>query len=309
MNIKIGESDFERMFQLEKSGIPDMARDRFKEYDLTCHTPTAEDLDEYVLTYLGLEEENAPARQREENLAAFEEGWQENLEQLRTCSPEGYETALKPKYFRGSKFLRYNNTIVVTENLQLEYELFVIARLCLFDRYLKHAETIVELGSGTCSNLLLLSTMFPDVRLVGLDWTLSSSNIADELGRRFSRPIIGRVFDMFAPDPLLEINEGSAIISIHAFEQLGREFKAVLDFVISARPSVVMQYEPILEFYEDTSLDRYAIGYCRRRGYLEGYYGRLREMEREGSITILAAYRPYLGGVLHEHSVLVWNPV
>ena len=297
------------MFRLEKSGVPDLARDLIQKYDLTCRLPTIGEFEEYVLNFLKLEENAGLARSREENRLAFERGWSENLEELKASSPDSYEMALKPKYYRGSKFFSYDNELVVTSNLQLEYELFVIARFCLFHAYLRNVDIIVELGCGACANLLLLSKVLPKTKLIGLDWTSASSEIAVELGRRLLKPISGHVFDMLAPDFSLEIPKGAAIISIHAFEQLGHVFGPALEFIVRSRPSIVMQYEPALEFYDDNRLmDLLALRYCRRRGYLQGYYSRLLEMERDGKIRILAAYRPYLGGVLHESSVLLWKP-
>ena len=310
MNLSIGELDFIRMFRLEKSPFPDLAHDLIKKYDLTYRLAQIAELEEYVLNFLKLKERTGLVRPKEENRLTFERGWSENLEELKTSSPEGYELALKPKYYRGSKFFRYNDQLVITKNLQLEYELFIIARICLFQQYLKNAETICELGCGTCANLLLLSNMLPKAKLIGFDWTVSSCEIAHELGRKLSKPISGHVFDMLEPDLSREIPEGAAIISIHAFEQLGYEFEPVLEFIMRAKPSIVMQYEPILDFYDDNKLlDYLALRYCSRRGYLQGYYERLLRMESEGKIRIMAGYRPHLGGVLHESSVLVWKPI
>jgi hypothetical protein len=304
------EKDFIRMFKLDQTGLPEQARAKISASDLTCRAAHREDLEEYVLSYLKLGEQGQLARTRDENLQAFERGWSENLAALRAAPDQGIGTALKPRYFRGSRFFRYSDDLVVTDNLQLEHDLFVIARLCLFHAYLGDVDSIVEIGSGSCANLHLLSRLFPKVQLMGLDWTKASTEIAEELGRRNGRKITGHCFDMFAPDDSLELPQGSAVITIHAFEQLGRSFEPMLQFLLHARPSLVVQYEPVLDFYDETKLlDYLALSYCKARSYLEGYYTRLRELEREGRVKLLAAYRPYLGGVLHEQSVLVWRPV
>jgi hypothetical protein len=310
MSDRVRVNDFIRMFQLDDSGFPEAALPLFDRYDLSSEPATARDLEEYVLHFLRLDDDPLLVRSREENLAAFERGWSENLEELRASGPEAFEEALKPKYFRGSRFFRCNDQLVTTRNSQLEYELFVVARLCLFHAYLKETETVCELGCGTCANLLLLSRFYPEKCLVGMDWTTASMKIADELGSRLGRSISGHVLDMIEPDSGLILPHGAAILSIHAFEQLGMDFEKILAFILSARPSIVLQYEPILDFYKnDSLLDYLALRYCKRRGYLQGYYGRLKELEKEGKIQIIKAYRPYLGGVLHESSVLVWKPL
>jgi hypothetical protein len=310
MNLAIGEKDFIRMFRLKNSGLPDLAQELFRKYNLEYRLSSTEELEKYVLSFLKLEETARLARSREENQRVFECGWRENLEELRVATPKSFEAALKPKYYRGSKFFRYDNKLVITDNFQLEYELFVIARLCLSHQYLQNVETICEFGSGSCANLLLLSKVLPNAKLIGLDWTVASCEIARELGIKLSKPISAHMFDMLAPDFSVRIPEGSAVISIHAFEQLGNEFEQALEFILQARPSIVVQYEPALEFYDENRLlDYLALWYSRRRGYLQGYYSRLRQLERDGRIRIVDSYRPYLGGVFHESSVLVWKPV
>jgi hypothetical protein len=309
VNVTIEQADFTRMFRLENSGIPDLADDLIRKFDLSYQRANKEELEEYVLTFIKLIEKEEMVRTREENLHAFENGWTENLEELKTSSPASYESALKPKYYRGSKFFRYNDDLVITENLQLEYELSLIARFCLFQTYLEKAETICEIGCGSCLNLSLLSKVLPKAKLIGLDWTSASCEIARELGEQLSRPISGVLFDMLGPDFLFEIPTGAAIISIHAFEQLGNRFEPILEYLIRSKPSIVVQYEPVFEFYNGNNLlDYLALSYCRRRSYLEGYYSRLQQLEKNGQIKIVNAFRPYLGGVLHESSVLVWKP-
>lgn len=307
---RIGQGDFARMFKIDASEIPKLAKERLSSYDLTVRLANKTEFAEYVLNFLKLIDETRTYRSKEENLATFERGWTENLLKLKGAGPESLEAALKPGYFRGSKFFRYNTELVVTDNLQLEYELFVIARLCLTYTYLRSSTVVYELGCGSCANLLLLSKILPDAELVGLDWTKASSEIAGELKRKTARPISGHVFDLMEPDKSLTLPEGTALISIHAFEQLGGSFGPALDFILASKPSIVVQYEPVLEFYNGNNLlDYLSLSYCVKRNYLNGYYSKLLRLEKDRRIEILAAYRPYLGGVLHESSVLVWKPL
>ncbi len=309
MKKTITRNDFSRMFKIDPDEMPRHIVRLTESYDLSYRPAELNDLEEYVLNFLKLEDDDRLERTRQQNYQAFEKGWSSNLEQLKRSAPAHYQEALKPGYFRGSRFFRYNNQLVVTDNYQLEYELFLIARHCIFHKWIADARVVCELGCGTCANLLLFSEARPDVSLIGLDWAASSREIADYLGEKLGRPVSGHVFNMLEPDKTVEIPAGSAIISIHAFEQLGRQFDAVLDFIIAKQPSIVIQYEPVLDFYNpDSLLDVLALRYCKKRGYLEGYYGRLCELEQKGTIEILEASRPYLGGVLHESSLIVWRP-
>jgi len=310
VSCKIGEADFIRMFQLEPCGFPEEARARLANMNLNFRPSSKEELAEYAVAFMKMIGGKLAPRSRDENLAAFERGWTENLEAFKASSPNGFETALKPRYFRGAKFFRYDGDVVMPENHQIEYEAFIIARLCLFHKYLRQADFVCELGCGSCANLLLLSTLLPKTELLGLDWTNASSKIAAALADRTRSRISGRTFDLLAPDKSLKLPEGAAIISLHAFEQLGEAFEPVLDFMLAAKPSIVVQYEPVLDFYDPESLpDRLALAYCEQRNYLKGYYAALKELERQGRIRILEARRPGLGGVLHEQSIIAWKPL
>ncbi|OPY00652.1 MAG: hypothetical protein A4E61_01929 [Syntrophorhabdus sp. PtaB.Bin184] len=297
------------MFRINVPDLPHRVVELIGHQDLTYRPAGTRDLEEYVLHFLELENTGGLERSPAENRSAFENGWTQNLEQLKRSKPEDYLQALKPGYFRGSRFFRYNDRLVVTNNHQLEYELFLIARLCIFHAWLRNVDVVCELGCGTCANLLLLSDTMPDAAFIGLDWARASCEIAGHLSKRLSRNISGHVFNMLEPDHGVDVPEGAAILSIHAFEQLGREFDAMLDFILAKRPAIVVQYEPVLEFYNTNSLlDALALRYCRKRGYLEDYYTRLCDMQEKKLIKILGAWRPYLGGVLHESSLVVWRP-
>jgi hypothetical protein len=305
--LRITAEDFERMFQLPAGSLPSRLKSQLQALNTSFHWANEQETREYLDMFES--RIAAPVNQRTsaETLAAFEKGWGENFQQLleKGISAE----VLKPGYFRGSKFLRYSGKILVTENLQLEFDLFGIARQILFERYLSGYDCIWELGSGSGQNLLMLAELFPDASLHGCDWTIASKQIANYLGQQLQRLISGNVFDMLSCAQAPAVPTDAALISIHAFEQLGQDFHSVLQYILRCRPAIVMQYEPVLEFYNaENTFDALALRYCRKRNYLEGYYSALLQLAEQGKIEILAAFRPELGGVLHESSVLVWKP-
>lgn len=302
------DEDFARMFRLSVADFPAAARDALRDLDAEVHWASALELSDYVLAYLKRMAIVGMKRTKEENQQAFERGWSENLERIRErgVSLEN----LKPGYFRGSPFLRYSDGLVVSDNEQLEFELFKVARMCIFRRFLSGFENIVELGCGSCENLFMLAEMFEGVNLYGSDWTDASLRIMEHLSRTMGRNIAGFHLDMLAPETAFQLPTGAAVITIHAFEQLGEKFDAIIDFIIDLHPAIVVQYEPVTSFYNpDALLDYLALEYCTGRGYLKGYYERLLELERQGRVKVLEAWRPGLGGVLHEASMLVWKPV
>lgn len=304
---KIGKEDFKRMFHYNVNEFQKEFLSLISDIDTSYRKPNGEEFEEYVLSVLKKIDSEQIIRTKEENLDIFEKGWRENLGIIKM---EGITMGnLKPRYFRPSKFLRYNDSLIVTDNLNLEYDLFTLARHIIFKKYLASFDVIYEIGAGSCQNLLMLSELYPEKELYGLDWSAASVEIAHFIAKSLGRNIKGYLFDMLNPSTEMVIKPGSAIVSIHALEQAGAEHNRLLSFILKSRPGIVVHYEPILEFYnENKLLDCLALIYSRRRNYLNGYLTALRNLEREGEIEILEAYRPYLGGVIHEASLIVWRP-
>lgn len=242
-----------------------------------------------------------------ENQEAFERGWKENLE---AALKEGISAAsLRPRYFRATPFLRYRHGLIVSENEHLEHDLFTLVRLLVFYRYLSDCGAIREYGCGSCGNLLLLGEMFPATKLHALDWAQASVEIAELIARHTRLDLTGAVFDMRQPPQSQPLEDGTAILTVHALEQLGHDFDPLIEHFLAVRPRRVLHLEPILEFYDPANLyDHLAIEYSRRRGYLDGYLAKLRQLEAEGQLEILKAVRPAIGGVIHEASLIVWEP-
>lgn len=280
----------------------------FNEAKTSYREANLDEYKEYILHVLKLIDTSIIVRSMEENLDAFEKGWGENLKLLLS---KGLSTeSLKPKYFRKNKFLRYNKKLIVSDNLDLEYDLFTLSRYLIFSRYLKPYKRVYELGCGSCQNLLMLSELFPEKELYGLDWTKTSREIASTLTKMTGRRISGHIFDMLKPSEDFVIEKDSAVITIHAMEQIGMSHEKLLSFILKSKPDIVVNYEPITEFYDDGDLlDYLALRYSNKRNYLSYYYTALKNLQRENKIKIIEAFRPYIGGVIHEASLVIWKPV
>jgi hypothetical protein len=269
--------------------------------------PSSAERDAYLLELLELIRSPWIERSDEENLAAWERGWQQNLGDARAGNFA--PATLKPKYFRGNKYLRWQRDILVCDNPQIEHDLFVLARRLLFGTYLSTANTVYEIGSGSANNLWLLSEMFPQARIVGLDWVRPAVELATELGQATGRRIEGQRFNMLDPDPSFTPEPAAAFVTIHALEQIGERHGALLDWMAAAQPAVVLHYEPILEFYDPANLlDYLALWYSERRRYLTGFWTAIAQRRDAGRLEVVDARRPGLGGVYHEASVIVWKP-
>ncbi|MFZ0053015.1 MAG: class I SAM-dependent methyltransferase [Desulfobaccales bacterium] len=304
---EITVNSLRRLLHCKAEEWPDSLADRLEAVNTLYRRATKVDVEEYVLEIL--ERMNAPffQRDREENLQAWETGWSENLEALKGHLSE---ENLRPRYFRPSKFFRYNKNVILPENPHLEYDLFSIVRYYLFNRHFCGFAAIYELGCGSCQNIYTLAKLFPETKIVGLDWAKASIEIIDLIAKEFDGSIHGFLFDMTAPPKNMRIEKNSLVFSIHALEQLGPNTEKLISFLLEQKPALVFHYEPILELYDKTNLyDYLAAMYSRTRNYLSGYLTALRNLARAGKIELIGEHRPYIGGVYHEASLVFWRPI
>src|SRR5262245_20276675 len=108
----------------------------------------------------------------------------------------------------------------------------------------------------------------------------------------------GLLFDFFAPDDQVKIADNSAILTIGALEQTGRDYEPFLQYLLNASPTLCIHVEPIVEWYNANSLIDYAaIKFHQSRKYWQGFPHRLRELENAGQVEILKAKRAYFGSL------------
>ena len=287
--------------------LPDGFLEKFNAINTNYRTMGKEDIEKYLMVVLDLINSPYIKRNRVENLKAWEHGWNENLESFKIDFSEEH---LKPKYFRPCNFFRFDKTVVVPENTNIEYELFLAVRHLVFHKYFREFDSIYELGCGSCQNIFALAKLFPEKEIFGLDWTNSSKQIADILSKKLYMNIKGLHFDFMKPPKDLAIGPNSLIYSIHSLEQLGAKHESLLRFLLKQKPKLVVNYEPLVELYQQDNLyDSLAVMYSKNRNYLSNYLTELRKLAQLGKIEILEELRPFIGGIYHEASLIVWRPV
>jgi SAM-dependent methyltransferase len=240
--------------------------------------------------------------------ARWERGWLENLRGLKAggTSP----SALVPKYIRPSQPVRLYQDYVMPRDPQFEYNWYRVFTHWLFQKYLQGADAIYEFGCGSGINIEILARLFPGKKIVGLDWAPASKRIVDELARKNGWDVEGRVFDFFKPDVSFEMVEHSAVLTVGALEQTGLRYNAFIDYLVKAAPSICVNVEPIVEWYDENNLADYlAIQFHKRRGYWERFPSTLKELERKGKLEIVKEKRSYFGSLYIEgYSQSVWRP-
>lgn len=218
--------------------------------------------------------------------------------------------ALEPGFISRTAQIRLLGDYAVPLSSGFEFDYFRVLREWLYRTYLAGAAQTWEFGCGSGFNLLALSRLFPQMPLVGLDWSQPAVDLINRVAADQGVPLRGQCFDFFNPDPAVSLPAATAVTTFCALEQTGDRCPVFLDWLLAQKPKVVVSMEPVVDFYDPTSLvDELAIRYHRGRGYLQGYLSWMQERESRGEITILKARRLGMGSLFHEgYSLLIWAP-
>ncbi|MCX5815081.1 MAG: hypothetical protein NTX75_02405 [Proteobacteria bacterium] len=288
--------------------LPNFLQNRCRTALLQYQSLTPEERDGYILNVVrDLLHLDMPSAGKD-RLSDWERGWQENLD-LVMRDPK--RLALIPKYYGKHTFSRWKQQIIRPISQNFDYHILALFVDWALYSYGRNAKAIYEFGCGPAYHLLRARVINSTARLIGLDWTNTSQNIIQCVADAgIETNIEGRQFNFFEPDESLEVQLGSCIYTVAALEQLGDQFEPFLQFLIRKRPDICLHFEPIEELLDIHSLiDGLSILYFRKRNYLYGFLTRLRELEAQGSITIIRQQRIYTGSYYIEgHSLVVWKP-
>jgi hypothetical protein len=243
--------------------------------------------------------------------AVWERGWSELAERMR--GTEITFESLRPQYFHDDVPCRLFGDLVMPATADFEYWVGLGVRWLAFEQLLTGRQRIVEFGCGTGINLLLLSRLLPDAQLLGCDWARASQRILGEMARQTGNRIEGHRFNMLVADGWdgAAIDARTAVLTVHALEQLSTGWRPFLDYLLARRPGLCLHLEPLLELYDaQQPLDALASRYHRKRRYLEGFLPAIEALAAEGRAEILARRRTSFGGLYHEsYSILAWQPL
>jgi len=241
-------------------------------------------------------------------------GWGENYEKFcKTNNPN----ELVPKYYNKFKYLRFASELYRIDDDKAELNTVRILINYIWDIYLKNFSEIIELGAGTCHHIYEISKNTDESKnFYALDWSESTTKIADELKKRkFIESIHSFKFDFYNPiwDKTIRFPEDSksVVYSFAALEQIGEDFHHLFEFIrTKIKPKLVIHLEPIAELLpEDDLLAYLSARYIFKRNYLKGYLTFLREQSRAGKIKIIHESRMPFGSLFIEgYSLVVWSP-
>lgn len=302
--MKLSSNYFENLWRIKLS---DFARELIDSLELECspidHYHEKELIDEmnHELT------EGKFVRAGIERLSIWESGWRENYnEYLETRN----RISLLPKYFGKSPINRLNQRLVIGLGENFEVRMLRAVQSWIFTSYFAEIETVYEYGCGTGHNLLYLHDLFPNIELVGLDWSTSSQDLIRKISDTEKiTNLRGFGFDFFNPDYSLRLVDNAAVLTVASLEQIGEAHERFIDYLIKQGPRVIVNIEPFSEFLNpQNDLDAQSINYMHKRNYVRGFIQRVKSLEAEGKVEILCQKRSYVGSKYIEgYSILVWK--
>jgi hypothetical protein len=308
-DFNLSKADFAKMFGLTtESDLPKSCLQEISNQNFKYKTLSFKESSQLVSDILAILESEHLSIVGSHRKPIWEKGWSENLEDFKLANFNIKQ--LNPKYFKRSPFVRLNNEFVKPYDNDFEINFFTILRHWIYQKFLYDADSIYEFGCGTGLNLALLARIYPTKQLHGLDWTVASQEILERLATKFGWKITGHSFDLFNPDYSFDLGKNSAIMTSTALEQLGDKFEPFIEYLLEKSPQICLHVEPIVELYDDNMLlDKLAIRYHNKRGYLHGFLPKLREFEQQKRLDIVFLKRVNFGNHLHDgYSIIVWRP-
>ncbi len=237
----------------------------------------------------------------------WDKGWSENFEGFVSKGHDLRE--LIPKFVRKREVIRFRGEYILPDDPDFETNFVRLLRCFIFTKYFRDSSKVFEFGCGTGLNLVALAGLFPEKKLVGLDWSDASCRIINELAAQLNINLSGVLFDMFSPNEDIDLDGNSAVFTIGAMEQLGENFKLFTDFLLRKSPSLVINVEVNYEMLDQNSLfDYMAAAYMEKRNYLRGFYTYLKELEQQGLVDLVDVRKTF-GPLYHDgYTYIVWKP-
>tara|TARA_Y100000022_G_scaffold60427_1_gene51850 strand:- start:28 stop:969 length:942 start_codon:yes stop_codon:yes gene_type:complete len=237
----------------------------------------------------------------------WNKGWKENYSEYKKTKNK---KKLIPKFVRSKLPIRINGDFILPSSNSFETDLYTFCLEIVLKKYLKHPiKNLYEFGCGSCHNLIKIKKLYPKLNLYGSDWSIWSTKIINEINKNnINYNIKSFKFDMFNPDTTLKIQNNSAVLTVGALEQLGKNFKKFINFLIKKKTKICLHFETINEFYNNSTMsDRLTLEYLKKRNYLENFYTYLLYLEEKKIIKILNKRRVF-GSQYHEgYSLLVYK--
>ena len=246
------------------------------------------------------------------NSTVWQKGWGEVFEKIKDLKDFNINS-LKPQYVDKHNLIRIDGEYAIAKSKDLMFNYDITLRKAIFYKYLSGVKKIVEFGAGTGTTQMILTDLFKDknVELTATDWSKPALKIINLISEKLNYNISTKILNMLDLEGWNEvsIDKNTAIITIHAMEQLGGNFNKLLDNIVKAKPKFCLHLEPMNEVYDTNDLSDYlAHKYHKKRNYLDGFYTKLKDLESKNVIKINEFKRLKFGDRYHEtYNILQWE--
>lgn len=307
--MKLTAADFANSFGEGAENLPKTLLDLIQSEDLALYPLSKSDRDLLLIEIIERIRSDKQIIAAGNRTSAWERGWAENLELFRQ-NPSS-DSALVPKFVRPDLPIRWFKAYYTSNKVNFELSYINILRHYVITKYFTSIDFLYEFGAGTGFNLLHAHRVIPKLKLIGTDFVQPSVDLMNEIGIRRGLPLEACLFNMLSPElEELRLKQNSAVWTFGSLEQLGGHLDPIIDYFVSNRPRICVHIEPIVEFYEDDSLEDYlAKWFQTKRGYSSGLVQILNGYQKKGRIQILKSQRLNFGSLMMEgYNLVVWKP-
>jgi len=181
-------------------------------------------------------------------------------------------------------------------------------------RFAGDTDTLVELGSGTGTNLFGLALDGQWSSLIGLELSKTGQEVGEAVARHFrltDRIGFGEI-DLVNPrSPGYATLKGRTVFTHYCLEQLPDDTEAVFRHLCAAGIRRAIHLEPSFELLSSVSLrDLASMSYVWRQDYQRTMVRCARRLEAEGKIRIVAVERlSFASSLRNPPTLLVWEPI
>jgi hypothetical protein len=301
---KITYEDFENILNIKTD---DTLKKQIEDFDLRYRELTKEERDYYILHNFNILTNDIVVSGKH-RINEWESGWEENLNLFKSSKNIN---DLIPKYHGKNRIVKWMGDVVMPLTENFDYKIHICFVDAIVRHYLNDVTNIFELGCGPAYHLVRLNQYNKKINLYGTDWATSSQKIINSINEILDLNITPINLDFFNPNYEIEIPENTGVYTVASLEQIGEEYKKIVDFIIDKKIKICVHMEPIGEILDDDKLiDYLSIKYFEKRNYLKGYLTYLETLESQGKIEIINKQRIYSGSYFVEgHSLIVWRPI
>jgi len=306
---KLSIDDFATLFGTETQSLPRQCVSLIEQGDWNYAPLEGEQLDNLLREFLDRIQRKDFSIVVADDKSRWIRGWSENLDDF--IASKGDPEALAPKYIRPNAPVRLFRRYVLPQQSRFELNWYRVFQEWLFRTYLADCEMIFEFGCGSGINIAFLAQLYPEKKIVGLDWAEPACEIVNSMRKLRGWNVEGRQFDFFNPDHSLEIPGDSIVFTVGALEQTSTRHGAFIDFLLTKKPKLCVFIEPIYEWYDPANLADYcAIRAHEVRNFWRGFPPRLQQLAQEGRVEIIKQKRSDFGSlVLEGYSQNIWRPI